>query len=397
MSQAEIWSAFERLRHGAVAAEWRRGAGDFFPRLKPWLRLLPRLANSVPVYDAYGYCRRFHVVEHGPEDFVAVSEEDGDRFRVDRADLLLYGLCVEGLAAALATAFGLEPSYQDGGSPNPRPIGTAGAGSTRRSAWLLVGDNAKDLAVPLCDWALSSPKQAVLFTFTPTSWSRPIEALLQQQRVSLAAICDCVELAEGGKLQVRVPFDELISSSDASRRPNVFAFRNGGWKIVYSGVECNPRDAVGLHYLRKLLAQPNTPIDASLLRDGHSALVAAAPDSRQVFLDSAAKKSLRDRLFKLSGERDRANALNDPVLLRSLDDEFESIQSELRRTVGLAGRPREMQGGKSRPEKGVVNAIQRAIRSIKQVHLPLGTHLENSVTTGKSCQYCPEVDADWQT
>jgi hypothetical protein len=309
----------------------------------------------------------------------------------------LYELNIERLAAALAAEMGLRSSFQDPGFPNPRPIGTAGANANRRSAWLVVADSPEDLALNLCNWTPSAPCQAVLFAFTPM-WSRQTEALLQPRGVSLAAICDCVELAENGRLRARVEFDELCkSSSEMALRPNVFTYRNGGWKIVYLGVECNPSDALGLHYLRKLLGQPDTPIDASLLRGDPSTLVAAAPDSRQLVVDPPATKNLRRRLQELSGERDRATALNDPGLLRSLDKESESIESELRRTLGLAGRAREMQGGKQRPEKGVVNAIQRAIRSIKQVHQSLGTHLENSVTTGKSCQYRPEVEVDWRT
>ena len=105
---SRFWPALERLPgQAAVAAQWRHLVGTDFRHIGPLLDPEPQLAGSYPRFD--GCAPDYTVVEHGPDDFVGVGGDDGDRTKLSRADLVVYRLNPTKLCAAVAAAFALEP------------------------------------------------------------------------------------------------------------------------------------------------------------------------------------------------------------------------------------------------------------------------------------------------
>ncbi len=102
-----FWLALERLPgQAAVTPQWRHLIRSDFDLVYRLMTPDTRLATSYPRLDGRG--SDFQVVEHGYDDFVGVSEDDGDRTRLSRADLVVYRLDPAKIVAAVATAFGLE-------------------------------------------------------------------------------------------------------------------------------------------------------------------------------------------------------------------------------------------------------------------------------------------------
>lgn len=102
-----FWLALERLpSQAAVAAHWRHLIGSDFELASRLMVPDSRLATSFPRFDRPGL--DYTVIEHGSDDFVGICEDDGDRTRLTRADLVIYRVDPTKLVAAVAAAFGLE-------------------------------------------------------------------------------------------------------------------------------------------------------------------------------------------------------------------------------------------------------------------------------------------------
>ncbi len=102
-----FWLALERVPgQAAVAPQWRHLIRSDFDLVFRLMSPDTRLATSFPRLDGRG--PDFQVVEHGYDDFVGVCEDDGERTRMSRADLVVYRLDSSKFVAAVAAAFDLD-------------------------------------------------------------------------------------------------------------------------------------------------------------------------------------------------------------------------------------------------------------------------------------------------
>lgn len=128
-----FWLALERLPgRAATAPHWRHLLRDEFDVAARLMRPDARLAGAVPRLDGSGLY--FTVVEHGPDDFVGVGEDDGDRAVLSRADLVVYRVDPARLVAAVAAGFGVPPD----GTPVADLADTFRVGPYRPRAGLTV-------------------------------------------------------------------------------------------------------------------------------------------------------------------------------------------------------------------------------------------------------------------
>jgi hypothetical protein len=104
-----FWQAVESITtHAAVGAEWRSLLGDDFELLRPLFRPRAALAESYPCVSEHGVGLPSRVVQHGPEDFVAVCTDSGESMPLRRADLVVYELDLRLLAVRVAEALDIE-------------------------------------------------------------------------------------------------------------------------------------------------------------------------------------------------------------------------------------------------------------------------------------------------
>lgn len=103
-----FWRALERMPgQAAVIRQWELLIQADFDLVSRLMLPAPRLAGFYPRLDGVGCA--YTVVEHGPDDFVGVCEDDGERIQLSRANLVVYRLDLTKFIAEIARAFGVEP------------------------------------------------------------------------------------------------------------------------------------------------------------------------------------------------------------------------------------------------------------------------------------------------
>jgi tetratricopeptide (TPR) repeat protein len=188
-------------------------------------------------------------------------------------------------------------------------------------------------------------------------------------------------------------------------------FRREGeyWSIVFGADSFRLRDAKGLRYLARLLAEPSREILAlELVQAGTSpaAVTATEPDLQPTHLgdagaqlDEQAKQAYRARLHELQQELDEAESWHDPERAERAREEMDFIARELARAVGLGGRDRSSRSASERARLSVTRAVRNAMSRIAEHSRGMGEHLETTIHTGTYCAYRPDsrVPVRWQT
>lgn len=89
-----------------------------------------------------------------------------------------------------------------------------------------------------------------------------------------------------------------------------------------------------------------------------------------------------------------ASAHNDLGRIEKLQHDKEALENEIARAAGLGGRERGQSDGE-KFRKSVSMAVKRAIDDIECEHKPLGLHLINTIDSGATFRYSPEIDPHW--
>jgi hypothetical protein len=142
-------------------------------------------------------------------------------------------------------------------------------------------------------------------------------------------------------------------------------------------------DTTGLAYLAQLVAAAGTDVPVLVLRGGGEQSA-----SHQPLLDRRALSSLRARSEELRAELDACPPSAAGRRAR-LEDEFDEVLAELRRSLGLAGRSRSFADETERARTGVRKAVTRAVAAIERVDPVIANHVRASVRTGRTCRYDP--------
>jgi hypothetical protein len=186
-------------------------------------------------------------------------------------------------------------------------------------------------------------------------------------------------------------------------------FRREGqyWTVAYEGRTARLHDLRGLRYIADLLASPGREFHALELLTAHTSsgareagvheLDGASSAVSEPILDARAKEEYRRRLRDLAEELEEARSWHDAGRVSKLEAEVDAISDELRRSVGLGGRDRQMLSPAERARVSVTKAIKASIRAVEQECPAMGAHLEAAIRTGRFCSYAPpgQVPPRW--
>jgi tetratricopeptide (TPR) repeat protein len=243
------------------------------------------------------------------------------------------------------------------------------------------------------------------------------QALMAAEQVARAK----AEMAAGRALMDRLGLvypAQIVTLTSTSARPvrmpapgeHRFCREGDYWAIVFEGLTTRLRDARGLQYLARLLAEPGREIHALdlVVRDpratpghercrGERSSLALSSDAGEM-LDRRAKEAYRRRLAEIDDDLDDARRCGDSYRAEQAMAERAFLARELARAVGLGGRDRRAGSNAERARASVTLAIRRAMGRIAGTHPVLGTHLERAIRTGTFCVYLPDprVPVDWQ-
>ncbi len=184
----------------------------------------------------------------------------------------------------------------------------------------------------------------------------------------------------------------------------VFRREDEFWILGYEDQISRVRHRKGLVLISRLLEKPyeaipavelaSTAIDAAYLPDGQPQRLTVTETGP--LLDSAARRSYRERARELREELEEARKFNDLGRVMRHEEELQFLTRELAKAVGLFGRDRASGSSHERARLRVTNAIKSAITLITAYHAPLGSHLNKTIKTGFYCAYRPDVRLDWE-
>jgi tetratricopeptide (TPR) repeat protein len=221
-----------------------------------------------------------------------------------------------------------------------------------------------------------------------------------------ASICDDLELTGIAARVAELRTGAAVQHVDA---PAEAVFRREGqvWTIAFEGRTARLHDLRGMRYIADLLAAPGREVHVLDLLTAHAAPGSADPGAQELdsvsatvsepILDARAKEEYRNRLRDLAEDLEEARSWHDTERVSKLEAEVDAITDELRRSVGLGGRNRQMLSPAERARVSVTKAIKGAIRAIERECPPMGAHLEAAVRTGRFCSYAPpgQVPPRW--
>ncbi len=191
---------------------------------------------------------------------------------------------------------------------------------------------------------------------------------------------------------------------------NVFRREGDYWTVIFDEHTVRVRDLKGMHYLARLLADPDREyhvLDLVAAETGSGAQVdgggavdvprSALGDAGEI-LDARAKDAYRRRLAEIEDDIEQARAIGDAERAAQADAERDFLVRELARAFGLGGRERRAASASERARASVTRAVRQAITRIAEHHPQLGDHLSRSIRTGTYCAYRldPRAPAGWR-
>jgi tetratricopeptide (TPR) repeat protein len=178
--------------------------------------------------------------------------------------------------------------------------------------------------------------------------------------------------------------------------------RGDVWEVTWGGAPFHVKDAKGMHYLVRLLAQPGHELHALDLAGGISAptppsagidpelsVRSRGGDDAGPLLDTRAKAEYRRRIDDLREEIEEAETYNDLERASRAREELEFVAHELSAAVGLGGRDRRAAATSERARVNVTRALRATVDRIGGHDAALGHHLRTCVRTGTFCVYEP--------
>jgi pimeloyl-ACP methyl ester carboxylesterase len=176
---------------------------------------------------------------------------------------------------------------------------------------------------------------------------------------------------------------------------NVFIREAEVWTIAFGGRSCHLKHARGLADLSVLLSRPGQEIFAVQLMEGAEAPPSVPPPADPI-LDERARATIRNRLSQLDRSLADAEASGDAAAAERDQNERDALLRELRVTTGLGGRRRALVDPVERARKAVSGRIRDSIEKIREALPELARHLDDAITTGRSCVYNPPTPTGWR-
>jgi hypothetical protein len=236
-------------------------------------------------------------------------------------------------------------------------------------------------------------------------------ALATASTLGMAAVAEGIQALRAADAGEAAPGQPARAEAAAAGvAGNLFRREGEYWTVRYEGSVARLRDAKGLRYLARLLADPGREFHAvDLAAAGRQTGRPAPPAGRAgaagelpvradlgdagELLDARAKAAYKARLDELAAELEEAERLGDPGRAATAGAERDFLVDELARAVGLGGRDRRAASHAERARLNVTRAIRAAMANLARANPALGRHLSATIRTGRYCSYTPDPRA----
>lgn len=423
----KIWQAFETPAGLArAAADWQSSLGTHFEAIKPFLRAKKGLAAVVPC-PVRPPCDCDHgVVEHGRDDLVAVCRCEPKRCQtapINRLDAVIYEVDRVALGAAIAKA--LDAKIEKSPTIDPRRalrIGTFEAQSGYSlPVFLTIQSDEAEMERVADTLATDEERPFILSAPTGTLWTPDLDKLLRRHKGRFIALSDVLSI--NGAIYATHSLKETLADFFQEILPppeEQFIFRKDGatWTVAFGGDPKSVLEMKGLHYIARLLSNPNQEILCSQLSGTLSTVPmesdmgpnspARSDDASRgeersrkkekrvhvdAVLDAEAISNYRKKLDGLKEQIAQAKELGNTEEAAQLAQEEHTLADEIGSKV-YHGKGRR-KGALEKSRQAVSIAIERALLAIKEVHSALWTHLDTAIRRGIILAYRPDRDISW--
>jgi tetratricopeptide (TPR) repeat protein len=238
------------------------------------------------------------------------------------------------------------------------------------------------------------------------------QALPTASTLGMEAVAEEIQALRAAQAGKTAPMQPArAGAADAGDSGNLFHREGEYWAVRYEGSVALLKDAKGLRYLARLLADPGREFHAADLEAAASAAARPAPpgvlgragsgelqvrpdlgDAGEL-LDAKAKAAYKARLDELQAELNEAERFNDTGRAAKAGAERDFLVDELARAVGLGGRDRRAASHAERARLNVTRAIRAAMANLARANPSLGRHLAATIRTGRYCSYTPDPRA----
>jgi hypothetical protein len=197
---------------------------------------------------------------------------------------------------------------------------------------------------------------------------------------------------------------------------NIFRRGAGQWEVRFKGGKIFPvPDLLGASYLNQLLSKPGevqtafnvicgATIDTSsrfislheAIESGFNITKNETPSGFQEALDWQAIKEYRSEILKLKEQESGLIEENNTTELVQVQNDIERIEQELKRSLGLGGKAKNLDKKPKNYADKLRNSIKRVIGAIKERNEPLAEHLEQNIGYGNNPIY-RSTEIKWET
>ena len=418
-----FWQALEQVPGlAAVTAEWESLLGPEYEAVKGFFRPSDKPAQSYPCPLPRGCGCAHAVVQHGPDDIVAVCTcipRRCEPTKLTKTDIIIYTLDRRALGLAVAGALHFDHKEEAvGGLPMTRRLGSyRPCAGTAFPVYLTIQIESEDFERVVEGLAARSGAPFILLAPTGGLCTQPCEELLRTRKACFLPLAEILVWEDGNVLTaVRAVEDtlgefvagavldkgmsssaELLPTAEQALQPT---FRREGkkWTVAFDGKTVYLNDQIGMHYISRLLSSPDRPSHAVLMRaEVAGNMRARAAGSAGIVLDQKALEDYRRRILDLREDLAIADARNDLATQDSAQRELEMVTAEVLQATGLGGKKRKASDDTERARKSVSNAIDRSIKQIKDEHPKLWRHLRKSIQLGQFPSYSPAEPVTWLT
>ena len=211
-----FWRALETVPGlSAVDAEWRMRCGAEYASVKSFLRPNGKRASSHPCTARPGCGCAHEVVEHGPDDIVAVCwcGRGCQTFPLKGSDIVVYELDRTAIDLALASAFNLreDPDSETGLYQTTRIGVYAPYSGFRFPVYLTIQVEPGDFDHVVDSLLCRTDGPLILLAPTRDLYTTRSERLLTGRKSAFVPLSEEVVIGEGGMIRLLRPLDEVMS------------------------------------------------------------------------------------------------------------------------------------------------------------------------------------------
>jgi len=202
-------------------------------------------------------------------------------------------------------------------------------------------------------------------------------------------------------LESKIFINEILNFTTQGKvnhteQPNQFRKEGDIWRLHFSNITVQIKDALGLHNIAQLIANSGKEIHVRSLIEGEVSEFFDRSQAIEV-LDHQSLNHYRKRLNEIEKDKATAAVCLDETQYLKLETEEEFILKELNKATGLGGKTRSFNTDDEKARKTITARIRNSIKRIKSIHPALGSHLEQSILTGHYCSYMSNDTHKWLT